>query len=394
MTTVVLSNPLVPSYGVVTIPMPIPNEEYDNCINLLKAIEVGDAKAYDCKLEELNGDCLYLSPLIGKSVNVDELDYLIKRLESFDSRELAKYGALSVSQNIQTMKDFINLTFCCQDSPIIINFADLSGEGKSSYLSRNYGVTSDEFDKIDGLSQALQMIHTEKGKVTPFGVIYDEGFEMEQLYQGRQFPRYQYEDCIMEIELTNAKLPYTEQTGTYLYLPMSELWVERAIERGELCNKEISMRFFDIELPHHAIPVIDFEGENIQDINILCQEVNGMDKSDRLKLDAAIQLVKPNNAAEITNLARQLDLFDFAPCVLTPTDYGKYMIIESGRFEYDENLEEYYDFAKYGNQRIANEGGEFVVGGYISYQGFVSVEEMLAGVSSERMEQEMGGIQL
>ena len=70
------------------------------------------------------------------------------------------------------------------------------------------------------------------------------------------------------------------------------------------------------------------------------------------------------------------------------------MITESGRFEYDENLEEYYDFAKYGKQRIANEGGEFVIGGYISYQGFVSVEEILAGVSSERMEQEMGGIQL
>ena len=46
MITAILSNPLVPSYGVVSIPMPIPNTEYDNCINLLKAIEVGDAKAY------------------------------------------------------------------------------------------------------------------------------------------------------------------------------------------------------------------------------------------------------------------------------------------------------------------------------------------------------------
>ena len=89
------------------------------------------------------------------------------------------------------MKDFINLSFCCQDSPIIINFDDLGGEGKSAFLTRNYGVTSDEFEKVDGLMQALQLLRTEQGKVTQFGVVFDDGFKMEQLYQGHQFPRYQ-----------------------------------------------------------------------------------------------------------------------------------------------------------------------------------------------------------
>ena len=164
MITAILSNPLVPSYGVASLPMPIPNEEYDNCIALLKAMEVGDAKAADCKLEEVKGGYSFLEQLVGKAINVDELDYLTKRLESFDRRELAKYGALTVSQNFQTMKDFINLTFCCQDSPIIINFDDLSSEGKSAFLTRSYGVTSDEFEKVDGLMQALKLIHTEQGK--------------------------------------------------------------------------------------------------------------------------------------------------------------------------------------------------------------------------------------
>lgn len=35
------------------------------------------------------------------------------------------------------------------------------------------------------------------------------------------------------------------------------------------------------------------------------------------------------------------------------------MICESGHFEYDENLEEYIDFKRCGEQRIRNESGAF-----------------------------------
>ena len=132
MITAILSNPLVPSYGVVSLPMPIPNEEYDNCIALLQAMEVGDAKAADCKLEEVKGGYSFLEQLVGKAINVDELDYLTKRLESFDRRELTKYGALTLSQNIQTMKDVINQTFCCHNSPILKYYDDFIWEDKSS----------------------------------------------------------------------------------------------------------------------------------------------------------------------------------------------------------------------------------------------------------------------
>ena len=37
-------------------------------------------------------------------------------------------------------------------------------------------------------------------------------------------------------------------------------------------------------------------------------------------------------------LAENLELFDFVPGVHTPEEYGRYMIQQSGRFEYDENL--------------------------------------------------------
>ena len=43
----VLSNADHPEYGVVTIPFPISREQFDHCIELVEALEVGNASAKD-----------------------------------------------------------------------------------------------------------------------------------------------------------------------------------------------------------------------------------------------------------------------------------------------------------------------------------------------------------
>ena len=39
----VLSNADHPEYGVATIPLPVPRNQYDHCVVLLEALEIGDA---------------------------------------------------------------------------------------------------------------------------------------------------------------------------------------------------------------------------------------------------------------------------------------------------------------------------------------------------------------
>lgn len=84
---VVLSNAAQPTYGVATIPLPIPKAEYDHCIFILNALEIGNQLTADCKVEEISADSPILQRLVGSTINIDELDYLIKRMESFDKRE-------------------------------------------------------------------------------------------------------------------------------------------------------------------------------------------------------------------------------------------------------------------------------------------------------------------
>lgn len=54
MMSVVLSNPNHPEYGVATIPFPIPHDQYAYCMELLEALEIGDAVKTDCKVEKIN----------------------------------------------------------------------------------------------------------------------------------------------------------------------------------------------------------------------------------------------------------------------------------------------------------------------------------------------------
>lgn len=83
----VLSNSDHPEFGEVTIPLPIPREQYDHCIELVNELEIGSVVAPDCHVNEICKGWPVFYRLEGMQVNLDELDYLAKRLESFDVGE-------------------------------------------------------------------------------------------------------------------------------------------------------------------------------------------------------------------------------------------------------------------------------------------------------------------
>ena len=59
--------------------------QYDHCVALLEALEIGDASEADCRLDSLDSAGPGLNQLVCTKVNLDELDYLAKRLDSFDA---------------------------------------------------------------------------------------------------------------------------------------------------------------------------------------------------------------------------------------------------------------------------------------------------------------------
>ena len=68
----VLSNADHPEYGVATIPLPVPRNQYDHCVALLEALEIGDASEADCRLDSLDSAWPVLNQLVCTKVNLDE----------------------------------------------------------------------------------------------------------------------------------------------------------------------------------------------------------------------------------------------------------------------------------------------------------------------------------
>ena len=318
--------------------------------------------------------------------------YLAKRLDSFDVGEFSQFQAMAEKLNLTSMKDLINLTFCCQQATVITDFSDLATVGRSHYLNTHGGCAStDELEHLDGEETAILLIEGNKGTVTRYGVVYNNGMQLSQLYDGKHLPGYHYEADMIMVGLVSRQEPENTKNVTWIYLPASKGQIERAIQRSGIVDpKDMCFRMGDSMFPEEVDVALDFRCEDIYELNDLAQAVGKLSHNDCIKLGAAVSIDGPECANQIRHLAENLELFEFAPGAHTPAEYGKYMIQESGHFEYDPNLDEFYDYERYGLQHMDQESGMFTNRGYIAYQGTLSLEELMMEDPTEAHEAEYG----
>ena len=265
----VLSNAAYTEYGQVTVPFPIPAQEYERTLELLAAMRLGHPTERDSRVDELESGFPILTRLEKVGANLDELDYLARRLDSFDGYEAAQFQAAAVRLGISDMTGFINLTFCCQQATVITDFSDLEATGQTHILTVNGGHMSvDELARVDGRMAALELILNEPGTITPYGVVYDNGMELEQLYrEGGPFPGYADREYSMLLEASAG-----EGQSTLLLLPDSQARLERLLGRaGIQYSSQVRFRVVDSTLPGAVFNRIPVEHLPILGLNRLCQ---------------------------------------------------------------------------------------------------------------------------
>ena len=302
---------------------------------MLQAMELGRPVNRDCKVDEIDSHYSVLGALKGMLVNVDQMDYLAKRLDSFCVGEDSQFQAMAHKLEMTDITDFINLTFCCQ-----------------------------------------------------------------QVYNGRQLPAYPYDSTLLVLEVAPKRGPAEGDSPEYLYLPASERQIERTLLRvGITALHDAQVRLDFDELPEKAAEALDLEhlsGDDLPALNKMCRAIASLNEADQEKLNAVVLMTGPGDMMAVQQLAENLDQFDFIPGIRTPEEYGMHMIRESGHFEYDENLEGFYDYRRYGEQHIRQEGGQFNEYGYVAYHGTMTLEALMRidTVGRSQLEQgpQMGGM--
>jgi len=301
--------------------------------------------------------------------NVDELNFLTKRLDSFNTKERNIFYAAAVATDAKTMTDLINLTYNTHCYSVISDFNNLDEVGKDIYLNEAGGVSVKEMEELDGRAIAEEIMKNSPIKaITNYGVVYQNRNEPELVYDGKHFPLYCWKDEIAMVELS----AYGERE--YLYLPCSDIEISKALMRLEVDNLIQCDAFLESDyFPENMVGIITKDKPivfNMKNLNEFANKFREMGKKDESYFEKLIDYIGPRNESELKTLLDSMHEFEMFDEIKNAEQYGRYMICDSGYFKYDENLENYIDFKGFGEQKINNEHGAFTDKGYIIYYGY------------------------
>lgn len=342
-----------------------PSKEKELLI-LCDSFGVANTAKTEIKIGTVHNDERLSTLLSDKTVNLDELNFLMKRLDSFDKNEIATFYAAAYAEKAETMAEFINLSFNTHCYSLVTDFSDLNAIGRQMYLTEQIGVSTEELQSLDGRNYFEKMIaENPNPMITPYGLVYRNSNEIAQTYDGRNFPYYQYEDTPVTL-LLSAQNRYE-----YLYLPIEQSELNKALERlGIESLKEIHWQVEEHNIPDNLAGMVVKAQSDMYVLNQFATIFKEMGQREVTALSDIVAFAKITNAEELKTLTSCMYEFESFPDIHTPEQYGRYMICESGSFEYDENLKDYIDFKTYGQDKISRETGAFTSKGYLLYHGY------------------------
>lgn len=186
----------------------------------------------------------------------------------------------------------------------------------------------------------------------------------------------------------------------YLYLPFAETELAKAMERlGTTsvteCQITLASDLFNDEMKNILQSTDENSQERMDCINHMAKKIEEIGDNEIPYLNNLTATLRPQTLRDLDAIFKSAYEFELFDGIHTAEDYGRYMIIDSGHFEYDENLEEYFDFEKYGSHRLKWENGAFTDQGYILYHGYnMELSEMLSEIGIELEPQESQTLKL
>lgn len=342
-----------PALGSVTIQFPIHRKEYDQVLEQLESLGIGSPLDQDCQIETLDSHYPILKRLEETLVNLDELDYLAKRLDNIDEKATTFQGA-AAAEGITSIQDFINLTFCYKQVSVVRDFRDLENIGRDHIITtQGRGSSDEEWAAMDFHAVAMDLLQNGDGKITPYGVVYSNGMKLHPLYTGGPFPAYGCGE-----PLVVAFKPQEGSEENFLFLPMAESRLYRVLERsGVIDPKNFELCYIDQAPMEEIISSLSLEKEDIFMLNRLAAALEDISPAEMEKLKAAVYLTEPDTSEKFLALMKKVEQLDDAlrPLSTGPSTLRLYMPLTAEFFEdqfnYDqepEHLEgrELYQYAE------------------------------------------------
>lgn len=336
---------------------------------------------------------LELSALNARTINLDELNFLARRLDSFTDDEIEQFYAAVEQRNAKNLKDLINLTYNLDKFTIIKNVGDMTKVGREYTLNTEGCANADSRYDAKYAEIGRKLLASGRGVFTERGLLFVEDKPIEEAYDGKIFPGFAYQSFIVNVDV--------EYKGRFesLFLPESQLAIDKAVRRlgaESIDDCELSCEYENPNFGRFSVrfdEILDNEG--IAALNALAYEFYTYD-IDTEKLDAAMEMTDIKSSKNIITLIDHLDEFEY----LNDISYGDYEGI--GRyfvdndyydeFEISDELCDSFDFAGFGAYMAGVRNGEFVSGGFVFYDGEDGFDSFMDKLEDESSSMTMGGM--
>lgn len=306
-------------------------------------------------------------------VNLDEINYLAKRMDSFDQKEQFVFFAAVEAGDYVSTKDLINLTFNQTCYTLIRDVSNLKSVGRNYVLCREVAISADELEKMDLEKTGRELLSTGKGIPTNYGLLFrNEDVAFEGVYKGKGFPTYYYtggEVLGVEIEKDGGK--------DYIYFPCAETEIDRALQRIGArniseCSKNIDFCSGDREWEDYFNDLL--QKNDIESVNAISSAINRLGATEDAisenlyKLSAVMEFagVTTADTEKVVRLARCLDEFEYYREIGNDYNLGT-KLIENEIGSAAEKIDDYIDYEKYAQDFLEENGGAYTKYGDVVY---------------------------
>ena len=324
-----------------------------------------------------------LSMLEDQFLNMDEVNFLAKRMDSFTYDELLQFYAAAQYEQLQSPKDLINLTYNLPCYTVVHDLRNLEAIGKTHYMNINGAVSASEMKKIDFAAIGRELIRSGNGKPTECGLLFkNQDVPYEEVYDGVNFPEYYHTECLAAVSITHSRK--TE----HLYLPCDELSITKAMYRvGAANTDELTVRLDSLEVDAHEwsdrIKQL-LHDSSIYDVNEVLAAIDTADMN-LDKLSAVMEYADADSPEAIIALAEHIDDFVFVPDVHDPIAVSGSTIASIKEYALHPHLEDFFDHQRFGEHLIKQYDGKFVSGGYVCMDEGAYLDEILADIPDQGM---------
>ena len=304
-----------------------------------------------------------LSCLQDRFVDLDEVNFLGKRMDSFFGDEEYQFYEAMKAEGFETVPDLINLSFNLNRYPLIQDISDMGKIGREYLLTVKGCLPADDADDPKYAEFGRKLIQSGKGVFTEHGLLFiDEDTPFVKDYDGQNFPPYVYEEMLCFI-----RAEYNGKTE-YLYLPCEDEAIDKAFARlGAPTPDDVELSWEDhcIESDKWAEHFKEITAEEgAYELNKLAAAVNRADM-DMEKLWAVAEYAEAEDAEQLARLAKNIDCFTVAEGAADYDDVGRYVVDHTDHYAMPPELEKYFDFGAFGKHIAEEYYGKFVGGDFI-----------------------------